>query len=334
MISPFYKMDLRTGANPFTLGGTTAIQLNRDSLLEGIRIIITGTIATAAATASIEGLPALLQSITLRGSSSGTNYQPINSLSGPDLYELHQFRRGAVPVADGALGSTGFFRIEIPITFRQWWFQGTDSYRTCLPAFQMSDLTLTMVAATQAQVDTNGTPTFALTSASIYVIQEESYRESVPKDFENPAIYLQELFEVTQWDVQLVTNPNFIFEIPAGGLYSYLLLRSFSAANVKQADSGSAPFTNGSTQQITLYDLAKRVKKDCSFMDLRGSNINDVVDTPIVGNACFVYGHEQNQLFDTTTLNKTTANVNMNANITTATGSKVRIVRNRIFNMS
>lgn len=329
----FYSSTIRSAdVRPFTLGGQQiSFDLPRESVIEAIDIIIEGTVSTAAsgggANASVEGLPALIQQVQVRGSLAGSGeVLPVSSCSGPDLYEIAQFQRGVLSPLVGSLASTGFFRVVIPVYFRQF-FLG-DKYtnlRTALPAFAMSSLSVNLTTATQAQVDLGGTPTFAISNANAWIRVHQCYRDSVPQDF----AFIRSFTEVVE-DASIQTQSPRVQYFPASNDYALILVRSFSGANAKQSDTGSAPFTNGANQYINLYDLNRRQKKGTSFQDLRAENLGYTVDPLVTGNACFVFNRGAESLFQTGEIMKAQTSIVAEYNSTAASGSKIRWVYQRI----
>lgn len=310
-----------------TLGGGGSIGIPRDSVVERIDIVVEGSITTAAATAAVEGLPRLLESVSLRGSArSAGQILPITQLRGDDLYELAQFKRGALTPIDGALGSTGFFRFVIPIHLRNYFLGNEiDNMRTALPAYDMSEFSLALKFASQAALDVNVSPTFVLGTTTCYLRIHQCYPGTQPADM----VYLRATQEVSVDDA-ITTGTTRQFALPAGGDYSLILARSFSGANAKQANSGSAPYTTGAAQVIRVYDRNRFIKKESSFLDLRAENIDYTMDALVTGNAAIVYNRGKDLLFQTSGLDKSQSDIRIEANQTAATGAKIRYIYERI----
>lgn len=333
----FYEQPVRSSAvQTFSLGQTFNFDINRDSVVDEVFIVLEGTITTAAATAAIEGLAALVQSVQVRGSMAGVGeIVPVSNASGPDLAELYQFQVGALvnETGQGALGSTGFFRVIIPVRFaQQFWGNEIANRCTSLAAYAMSSLSLSITSATQAQVDTNASATFVLGTTVCWLRIFQCFRDSVPANFMDTNIRTS--IEVKE-NAAVTTQAPASDSLPAGGDYSLILLRAFSAggaSQTKQALSGTAPFTNGATQSIKLYDLTRYIKADISFNDLRASNLQDVFDTIPTGNACFIYNRGPTKLFQTGAINKAQSDIRLEYTATApSAGGKIRFVYQRIF---
>jgi hypothetical protein len=330
MYPVFYSSTIRsTEVRQFSLGGQQmSFNLPRESVIEAVDVVVEGIVSTAATQANVEGLPALISQVQLRGSLAGSGeVMPISSCTGPDLYELAQFKRGVLTPLVGALNMTGPFRLVIPIYFRNFFLgDKLDNMRTALPAFAMSSLSLNLTTATQNEVDKAGSPTFALTNANVWLRVHQCYRDSVPDGFG----YLRSFTEVVEDNAVQTQSPRTQF-LPAANDYSLILVRSFAAANGKQHDTNNGPFTIGPGQFLNLYDLNRRQKVGTSFADLRAQNIGHTVDPLIQGNACFVFNRGKESLFQTGEIGKSQTNILIEYNATTpAAGGRIRWVYERI----
>lgn len=318
----------------YAIGGSTiSFRLPKESIILGVNLIIEGTIGTAAATAAVENLPALVQQLSLRGALAGAGqWTYCNGVSGPDLYELAQAKCGSLTPYDGSLASAAAFRLVIPIYLQQFFFgDQLSNLRTAMPAYKMSDATLSFQTATLAQVDTNGTPLFAFTGSPLVSVEiMQVYPETVPT-LKNELPFVESTLTVTE-DASIVTQTPFTQALTAGGLQSLIGIRSFSGANTRQANTGAAPFNNGATGRVVLKDLNNRNREDTSYNNLRARNARMFTDSPVVGNAWFLFNRGINELFDTGALNRTNTNVNFEYNRTAATGARIRFIQERIFN--
>lgn len=344
----FYPQDIRLSPQSFTLGSSNSFALRRESLELEERIIIGFQVTGAPATlANPDGPAALLKSVLLTGSSGqGGSVNPVNLLSGADLYEYAQCSYGSLPPIETTATtpanlSTGYYRFEIPISHVQWSLPEPLRYMTCLKAYEMSDLTLQLNWASQTDLDSNGSPTFAISNGFVQVIQKQVYRETVPTEIANasPNFWAKQLYEVKQYDTALTTNPTFLLELSAGGLYQAILLRSYASGTTKQIITGTAgaagPIVSGTNQDnITLNDLSTRIKQATSLASLRSQNLRFYLDSLVTGNAAFLFNRSgiASAMFDTGQINKTTANIQLITNIITpSSGGKIRLVTERIF---
>jgi hypothetical protein len=228
----------------------------------------------------------------------------------------------------GSLSTTGFFRVVIPVYFRQYFFG--DKYsnlRTALPAFAMSSLSVNLTTATQAQVDLGGSPTLGIINAHCWIRVHQCYRDSVPQDF----AFIRSFTEVIE-DANIQTQSPRVQYFPASSDYALILIRSFNSSNSKQGDGLSigTPFANGPNQYLNLYDLNRRQKVGTSFLDLRASNLGHTVDPLVPGNACFVFNRGAENLFQTGEINRAQTSIIAEYNATANAGAKIRWVYQRI----
>lgn len=333
----FQRQTLQLARQTFALGGTVlSFQASRDSIIKGFNIVVEGTIGTAAATASVEGLAALVQNVSIRGShKTESNVNPINNLSGPDLFELYQFQNASLPRVSGSLSSTGAFRLNIPVYFDNPRMPAPFNLATCLPAQNMTDLTIEIRTALQAQVDTNAVPTFALTSASCYVVQDQYMVETIDPDWKWTRNSLDVL------DVPVLTTGSLDINLPTGGYYSLILMRAAATKNsagvilTKQSDTtayaSSAPFNLDVGGGMKLYDVNKRVKLETDYLSIRADNLASTLDSLVDGNACIQFNQSPNQLYWTGQPTRGTNNLVLTTQVRTGTNASVRTVYQRIF---
>lgn len=314
---------------PFALNsGAVTIRLPKTGLIGTINLIIEGTIGTAATAASVDGLAALIQSIVVRGNRLAGGQIPfVNSVSGAGMRELQLNRRGILPRVVGALSSTGWFRLSIPLDFMQPFFPDRLGYVTNIDAYNFNELIVQITPATTAQVDTNSA--FVLTSAITYCECQQAMRASIPDDL----ILAQTIFEQVNFPTPN-SGTNIQLQLPAGGHYANILMRAFSAANVKQVDGGSTPFVTGSNAQALLLDLLRNNKEETDYQAIRDVNaFESATDSIIVGNACYTFNRALNKLFFTG--QKTTAadQIQVKANLTGAANARIEFVTERILDL-
>jgi hypothetical protein len=351
MSALFVPNEIRAPQSPqaFTLGGNTvSFQLDKSSIIPQLNLVIEGTIATAATTPYVGGLAGLAQNVRVQFTAPGLNHTPVNGLNGDDLTEIYQFKTGQLPRVEGALNATGYFKVYIPIEFKQNFFPngkittgatGSQTtvypkYANSLPANACSDITLSFQSASQAQMDSGNT--LVISSCNVFVQQEIPDPTTIPAPFQ----YVKSAYELTVINAQIVTGTQQQINISAGGRYTLMLMRAFSGVNTKQADGTGVPFTDGPQQQIQLLDLLRRVKYDTSFNWLRNENAEAVTynanySSPLVpGNAAFVFNRALNESFNTAGLSNTTNQVPIMCNFTAGGGASIRIVTERYWDDS
>lgn len=330
----FRRQILRRNTQTMVLGGTSySWDLQRMSVLRQCVIKLEAVIGTVAATPSIEGFSGAIKSVTLQGTKAGRNYNPVSLLSGRDLYEAYQAQVGTLPSVAAlanqfTLASTGYVCVLIPINFDQPRF-GAQRYLCCPDMREMTDFNLTITTASQAELDVHTTPTLVFTSLTATVIQEQFDIDTIPKDF----FSLDMLMGFKSYDT--ITTGQMEFQLPAGGNYAYIMARAFATANTRQnpatAPATAVPFNTNNGAKAILYDIGKKPKQEIDFDYLSLDEINRVVDTPVVGTPTFFFNDGTADLFYTGALEKAESYVTLVADMTAATGSKVRFVHQRIF---
>jgi hypothetical protein len=305
-------IDLQLQRQNVTLGQTVNIQVTQDSITSEFLIMLEGVITTAAATAAIEGLPSLVNKVNISGPLSGyAPLTPVNGLSGPMLVEIGQFIRKTYSYSWGALGSTGKFGVSIPCTFINPRVRPPLALASCLPTNLMGAVNFTIQMATQTQVDTNAAPTFATSSLSLYVQQNEYKASSIP--LMSPLVPIGQV-TTGSWQfipsslnyaqntsIQTTAQAQQLFP---NGTYLLLLIRSFTAtsggvATVRQSDTAAVgPLdTSITTQGLILQDVNQSPKIAATFYTLRKDNLDAIEDSLITGNACFRFNDGLNNIF-------------------------------------
>ena len=312
------ELALQLARATVSLGQTNNVTgVLQDSYTSEFIIGVEGTISTGAATAAIEGLPALIQKVTISGPMSGSQYQPlqpINGLSGPMLTEMAQFIRSNVSYSFGSLGSTGKFGVYIPCTFLHPRLPYPWNLMSILPTKNMGSVNFNITMATQAQVDTNNSPTFATSALTIFVQQNEYKANSIPAMaplaplstlpnngqglflfIPSTTNYYQNLtVQASQQSQQLIPNTTL----------TLLLMRSFSTTvngipTVRQSDTAAGGPIDVSTtaQAITLQDVTQAPRISVDWYTLRKDNLDHITDSLVTGNACFQFNRALSKIF-------------------------------------
>lgn len=293
------------------LGQTLNIQgILQDSYTSEFLIVIEGVIATAAATAAIEGLTAILQKINISGPLPG--YQPltpVNGLSGPMVTEIGQFIRKNLSFSFGGLGTTGKFGCTIPCTFINPRMKYPLSHMAILPTNIMGAVNFSVQVATQAQLDTNGTATLAFTSINIYVQQNEYKANSIPALAPLIPAPNAGLFKFVPSSLNYVQNQNVQAsqqsqQLFPNGTYMLILIRSFpttvgGVASSRQSDTAvTGPFDTSITSQgIVIQDVNQAPKSAEDWYSLRKKNLDTIDDPLVTGNVCFQYNQGADKIF-------------------------------------
>jgi hypothetical protein len=311
----------------FTLGGgALTFNLPRESLIDQIDVSAELNITTQATTASINGLPALLNSVTLAGSVAGGRYEPFTNLNGADLYQFAQWQRGTLPYKYGSRGATGRTRVNVPIYFRE--FGLGDELLNLLPAIpahKFSDLKLIVTPATQAQVDSGAG--LVIASGKIGVTVYQYFRETVPDSIQT----IKSSYEVQEESGTATANPKEI-KLPSGGDYTMIGFRAFDGANTLQLDADTTgPFTNPDGY-IRLLELSRNQRIDTDFAKLRANNLEHIVDSLVDGTAAFLFNRGgPRQLFQTGEIGQALNNVTLNVQTTGVASGVIKVLFRRLF---
>lgn len=318
MSKPWQELSLQLGRNNTSLGSTISIPNPiQDSYTSEFLIYVEGTVTTAAATAAIEGLPSIIQTVNINGPLPQYNtLTPINGLTGPMLVEVGQFIRRSISYSFGSLGSTGKFGVYVPCTFINPRLRYPYSHMSILPTIAMGAVNFTIQIANQAQLDTNGTPTIVINPLTVSVQQNEYKPSSIPPLAAPVPITSQNQAQMNQSFMFIASSLNFrsnnTVETSAqsqqlfpNGTYLLLLVRAFTATStanvgtVRQADTGTAgPMdTSVTSQGLVLQDTAQQPKKYVDWGTLRWENENTTYDSLVAGNACFQFNNGINSVF-------------------------------------
>jgi hypothetical protein len=297
-----------------TLGQRLYFQATQDSIIEEFLIMVEGTISTAAATATVEGLPALVQQVLVQGTLTGYSPPvPCNNMSGPMLSEYAQFKRANVSYSFGSLGSTGAFAVSIPVTFSHWRWPAPFRFASCLPAKWMGALNVNVTMAIQSQVDTDSSPTFAVSALSVYIQQNQFKSDTVPNVLsplvpaaQVPANSFQYIPSTLNYQSVLIpqAGPTQQQLFP-NGTYLNVMVRSFTSTNSttrvpteRQADGTAGPIdTSVSSPGLVLQDVNQAPRRAADWYSIRKDNLDHIYDSLVDGNACFQMNRNLSDVF-------------------------------------
>jgi hypothetical protein len=334
MPRPFYNRQvLPVAAQAPTVGGNAMVfQLPRESLIDQINIEVDVLNNGAIATLHPDGLSQFIKSVTLSGSLAGGRYEPIVSIKGSDLFFMAQMHRGTLPfVTSGTPGAATRWRVTIPLYFREFFFSTLiKNLMSAIPAWKMSELTLTITPGSQADVDINAAPTFTITSALVTPIVYQYHRDTIPNDMQ----FIRGTYE-TQTDDNPPTTASREVRLPAGGDYTFLGMRARSgaaAAQIAQTDVGTTgPFTYPSGN-LRLFELSRNIKYEGDFHKLRTWNLEHILDGLVTGNAFIPFNRfGESEIFQTGAIGSALNNVTVNYNATNVASGFVQFMYRRLF---
>lgn len=296
-----------------TLGSTVNIQgIQQDSYTSEFIIGIEGTVTAVAATPAVEGLASLASIVNINGPLAGyAPLTPVNGLTGPMLMDCSQFIRRNVSYSFGSLASTGKFGVYVPCTFINPRMRYPWSHMGVLPTSLMGAVNFNIQMASQAQVDTNTTATFAASPLTVYIQQNEYKNNTIPKI--SPLVPASQVpagsFQFIPTSLNYVQNTSVqtspaIQQLFPNGTYLMLLVRSFTqtsngVATVRQTDTGTAgPLdTSVTTGGMTLQDVNQAPKSAVTYYTLRKDNNDNIYDALVTGNACFQFNNGIDKIF-------------------------------------
>jgi hypothetical protein len=158
-----------------TLGSTIRFSLPRDFAREGFVIVAKPTVSAVAATIAPEGVFSLIKRVRLTANDGGQNRDLVNA-DGMSIIQRHlnynqNLDSDTLTAYSNAFGSATQKTIRIPHLFPPGSIEdpARSLFLANFPRFN-NDPILEIQIGSQADVDTNGTPTFAISAMTIEII--------------------------------------------------------------------------------------------------------------------------------------------------------------------
>lgn len=251
----------------YVLGGNCKFDISREYPIESLYLVVSVTVSAVAATLNADGLLNLIRKIQFTGNDQGTNRTPID-ISGPSLIELayhygvtlDRFTVTRVNAAAIAAGPTTYEMVfplfavlpQVPDPLGSTLLLPVDRFS--------SNPSLNVTFATQAEMDTNAVKTFAFTALSCGLVV-------------NRRIVDRKNWPIIDWDLTEQTVPhattgdNLMYDIPVGGQYTGILLRS-------QTGTAAAPARGDISPAGADFDIRqnKTVIRRFRLLDLQREN--------------------------------------------------------------
>lgn len=249
-----------------TLGSTVRITMPRDYAREGFLLRVNVTVSGVAATIAPEGIFALVKKIRLSVNDGGQNRDLVNA----DALSIVQRHIGyggnldttTLATFSNAFGSATAKVFTIPFFFAP--LNIEDPTRSLFlanfPRFN-NDPILEITVGSQADVDTNATPTFAVSSLTFTVVD---YKRFVSSD--NWTFLKTDFITYQQSYTQNAANQR--YNIPVPGWHFAIFGRMYTSATAL----GDITQTNGLIR-IQALNVVERVLQ---LADLRTLNENDI----------------------------------------------------------
>lgn len=212
----------------FSLGQTIRFVIPRDFPMEGFELRLRPTLSAAAATVAPEGVFSLVKNIRLVVNDGGSSRNVIN-LDGMWAAQRHLQYGGNLDTATllafaNAYSTTGQKDITIPFFFPPACIDDPvrSHFLLNLPRFN-SDPVLEIQLGTQADIDTNATPTFAISALLADLVTHKRFVKVPNWDYIDTECFTS---------VQAYTNnaANQIYDIPVPGYHFAIGARPYSSA--------------------------------------------------------------------------------------------------------
>jgi hypothetical protein len=340
MSERFFKpQTVLVGNETVELGGNTYnFKFPTNSLCRGITILLKQTLTGAVADSSFDGVKAFFDTVDLSGTYNGSTINPINGVKSAQITDLMQLvRKRLTPIPD--VSGTGSSVMAFEVDFMQPEF-GLDNllmYSGCLPTLNMSDLTLTLTTADQADIDADSTPTYDGTF-TVEIYSHQFHAKTLPRVTGTDQIAVP-FIETEINGNRLVSGTDYGSEltnltIQKGGKYSHVLLRGIASATAKQAettafDSG-APFNTAVNKGVRLLDTGDTVRSFDTFYTLRRNLQAGLSNDLVAGNIGYAFAWRgTNGLLDSRVYQTGESVIKFRTDTVTSSGGKIDIVTKR-----
>jgi len=224
------RQDFTSTQTGLALGQTIRFELTREFHIEAVFLYVVATPSAAMATANADNLQAIVNRVQVQVSDGAQNRNVVDC-SGPALLELALQWQGGLDrntaANVGTNPSSGAKTLIYPIWFAHPQLADPVGSVLLLPAPRFnSNPVVSVTFATQAQMDTNATPTFAVSAltAKLIIIRRQVNRPKFP-------IFNTELAELS---VTYATTGNAqLYELQIPGSYTGILLRDFTSLTAR-----------------------------------------------------------------------------------------------------
>lgn len=237
------------------LGGTLRFELTREFHIEAIFAVVTFTVTTGFATANADALQNIINRAQVQ-ISDGARTRNVVDVSGPALLELaNQWQGGLDRNTASFVGTsaTGAKTLVYPIWFSHPQVSDPVGSLMLLPAPRFNtNPVVSLTIATQAQMDTNVSPTFAATAG--VNVQLVVVRRQVTQ----PGWVTFDT-ELAEYSTSYPTTGNAqLYELQIPGSYTGIMLRDYTSASAR----GSIQTTGGENRLQLLGTVIRRFQVD------------------------------------------------------------------------
>lgn len=243
------RTDYSPTQSGLALGQTITFPITREFHVEAITLVVTATPSAAQATANADALQNIVQKIQL-SVSDGARTRNVVDVSGAGLLE-YNWNVGSLDLDTrtnfGTNPSSGAKTLRYKIYCSHPQVEDPVGSTMLLPFPRYnSNPTLSVTFSTQAQMDTNATPTFAVSALTAYIIV---HRRQV-----NRANWPTVDWELTENAVGYATTGNSqLYELQIPGSYTGILLRDYAGLSTR-----SSIETSGGENKLQLLGTVLR----------------------------------------------------------------------------
>lgn len=243
------------------LNTSAAIKIKRDFAIERIDLRVFGTITGAIATATADGLLGILKTVQLTVNLPGSgnqarNYDVLPSVSGRGLLEFFYRMGGNLDISTWTAKdktTTGAFEIVYPIYFAPPRTNDPIASLFALPApLALQDIQLNLQFAAQADVDSNVSPTFAISAGLSYQVLVQGRNIPLTDSKGNIVFNTLQHSIVETPLIYTAAQPKAEFDFPNQTSFAAMLLRCYTSATARGDVSISGGGVSLETPQITL----------------------------------------------------------------------------------
>lgn len=307
------RSDMTPTQSSLALGQTIRFELTREFHIESIMLKVAVTVSGVMATASADKILDLVKKVKFNVSDGARTRTPID-VSGVALIEIAKKWQGGIDrrtqLAIGGNAATTY-NITYPIYFVHPQVDDPIGSTLLLPAPRFNaNPVLEVQFASQADMDTNAAPTFAVSALSAYcVVNRRQVTKTKWPTFDTELIELEQAYPTT--------GNNQLYELQIPGSYTGILLRGYTSA-VARGDVGVA---GGEFKLQLLGTVIRRFR----LLDLQ-----DEQDTSVYRNLAaddFVGGYYLDFLTDKSGQSSSDFGSVLDANILSASGARVQLLQ-------
>jgi hypothetical protein len=249
------RTDFTPTQSSLALGSQIRFEITREFHYESIFLVVVATPSAAMATANADALQNLVNRVQVQ-ISDGARTRNVVDVSGPALLELAVQWQGGLDrdtaANVGTNPSSGAKTLIYPIWFSHPQVEDPIGSTLLMPAPRFNSNPVVLVTfATQAQMDTNATPTFAVSALTAYLIlnKRQVTREKFPT-------FDTELAEI---EVAYPTTGNSqLYELQIPGSYTGILFRDYTSATAR----GSIQVSGGENRLQLLGTNLRRFRME------------------------------------------------------------------------